>query len=78
MEHYVLDSVRAPLGELTCKQCSTNVKNDKLLPTNSVCGYSAQAGIRFLTSPLIIASKYPICESCDIKHQSGVNKSFMI
>ena len=30
---------------------------------NIVCGYNAQEGIPLFTSPLIIASKYPICES---------------
>ena len=30
---------------------------------NTVCGYNAQEGIPLFTSPLIIASKYPICES---------------
>ena len=35
---------RAPLGELTCNQCSNRLKDDKLLHTNLsfACGYTAQ------------------------------------
>ena len=37
--------MRAPLGGLTCDQCSTRLKDDTLLHTNPyfACGYTAQA-----------------------------------
>jgi hypothetical protein len=73
-----LDTARTPLRELTCKQCSTTVKDDELLPTNIVQGYSAPGSIRLFTSPLIIASKHPVCESWDLKRRSRVSKPFMI
>ena len=47
MEHSVLDSVRAPTG----KQCRIRLKDDKLLPTNIVCGGGGGAVAWHSTSP---------------------------
>ena len=63
VEHCNLDSARAPLGQLTCKWRSTSVKyNEHCLP-------SVQVRMRWLASPLIIASKCPISTTMPI---SGV------
>ena len=62
---------------LTCKQCSTTVKDDELLPTNIVQGYSAPGRIRLFTSPLIIASKHPVCESWDLKRITSLLGSLL-
>ena len=44
LEEELWQGVRAPLRELTCNQCSTRLKDDKVLHKNPnfACGYIAQ------------------------------------
>ena len=71
MEHQVLGHCEGPLGRAHMRKVQHNYKSCQEISRNIVCGYNAQEGTRLFTSPLIIASKYPICESRDIKRRSA-------